>query len=103
MSQNWTHPPPPPSGASGAAPSYYLLPAILVTLFCCLPGGVVAIIYATQVNGKIAAGDISGAEAASKSAKMWVMISAGVGVLLIICYIVVMFVFGGLAAVSGGR
>lgn len=100
MSQNWT-PPPPPSGAMGAAPSNYLVPAILVTLFCCLPGGVVAIIYATQVNSKVAAGDLAGAEAASKSAKMWVMISAGVGVALILIYIVVMFVFGGLAAVSG--
>ncbi|MGA9995303.1 MAG: CD225/dispanin family protein [Pyrinomonadaceae bacterium] len=100
MSQNWT-PPPPPVGASGAAPSNYLVPAILVTLFCCLPGGVVAIIYATQVNSKTAAGDIAGAEAASKSAKMWVMISAGVGVALILIYIVAMFLFGGLAALGG--
>jgi hypothetical protein len=96
MSQNWT-PPPPPAGAPGAAPSNYLVPAILVTLFCCLPGGVVAIIYATQVNSKVAAGDLAGA----KSAKMWVMISAGVGVALILIYIVVMFVFGGLAAIGG--
>lgn len=100
MSQNWT-PPPPPAGAPGAAPSNYLVPAILVTLFCCLPGGVVSIIYATQVNSKVAAGDYAGAEAASKSAKMWVMISAGVGVALILIYIVVMFVFGGLAAIGG--
>lgn len=85
MSQNWM-PPPPPAGTSGAAPSNYLIPAIVVTLLCCLPGGVVAIIYATQVNGKAAAGDLAGAEAASKNAKMWVMISAGIGILL---YVVV--------------
>ena len=32
--------------------------AILSTLFCCLPAGIVSIVYAAQVNGKLAAGDI---------------------------------------------
>ncbi len=86
MSQNWT-PPPPPSAAPGNIPNY-LVPAILVTLFCCLPAGVVSIIYATQVNGKVAAGDIQGAMAASKNAKTWMMVSLGVGVVVIIIAII---------------
>ena len=53
----------------------YLVPAILVTLCCCLPGGVVAIVYAAQVNSKLAAGDVTGAQAASQNAKMWSWIS----------------------------
>jgi hypothetical protein len=73
----WT-PPPPPMTPPVNIPNY-LVPAILSTICCCLPGGVVAIIYATQVNTKIAAGDIHGAMAASKSAKMWVFIAVGVG------------------------
>jgi hypothetical protein len=57
----------------------YLVFAILVTVLCCLPAGIPAIVYAAQVNGKLQAGDIAGAQLASKNAKMWCMISAGVG------------------------
>jgi hypothetical protein len=57
----------------------YLVFAILTTVLCCLPAGIPAIVYAAQVNGKLQAGDIAGAQLASKNAKMWCMISAGVG------------------------
>ena len=67
----------------------YLVPAILVTLCCCLPGGIVAIVYAAQVNSKLAGGDISGAMNASRNAKMWSWISAGAGLLLSLVYGVV--------------
>lgn len=43
----------------------HLVWAILATLFCCLPGGIVSIVYAAQVNGKIAAGDLAGARDSS--------------------------------------
>src|SRR5438128_1439779 len=32
----------------------YLVQSILCTLFCCLPFGIVAIVYAAQVNSKVA-------------------------------------------------
>jgi hypothetical protein len=57
----------------------YLVFAILTTVLCCLPAGIPAIVYAAQVNGKLQAGDIAGAQLASKNAKMWCIISAGVG------------------------
>lgn len=60
----------------------YLIQSILVTLCCCMPFGIVAIVYSAQVNGKIAAGDIPGAMASSRNAKMWAWVSFGVGVLL---------------------
>jgi hypothetical protein len=60
--------------------------AILVTVFCCLPTGIAAIIYAAQVNTKLQAGDIAGAQLSSKNAKMWVLISVGAGLLVMLCY-----------------
>jgi len=60
----------------------YLVQAILVTLCCCLPGGIAAIVYAAQVNSKLAAGDIVGAQDSSDKAKMWCWISLGVGILV---------------------
>jgi Interferon-induced transmembrane protein/zinc-ribbon domain len=57
----------------------YLVFAILATVFCCLPAGIPAIVFAAQVNGKLQVGDVAGAQAASNNAKMWCWISFGVG------------------------
>jgi hypothetical protein len=67
--------------------SNYLVPAILVTIFCCLPLGIPAIVYAAQVNTKIAAGDIAGAQKSSSSAKMWTWIAFGCGLVGTILYL----------------
>lgn len=98
MSQQWT-PPPPPTATPTNVPNY-LVPAIL-SLFCCWPLAIVAIIFAAQVNGKVAAGDIAGAMDASKKAKLFSFISIGLGVLAILCYIVFFVIIGGLAALQG--
>src|ERR1700735_1893371 len=63
----------------GATVQNYLVFAILATVFCCLPTGIPAIIYAAQVNSKLQGGDLGGAQAASSNAKMWCWISAGLG------------------------
>ena len=70
-----------PAGSYDAVPHIpnYLVQAIIVTILCCLPAGIVSIVYAAQVNGKVAAGDIAGAREASQKAKMWAWISFGVG------------------------
>ena len=66
----------------------YLAQSILCTIFCCVPFGIVAIVYAASVNGKLAGGDIAGAEEASKKAKTWCWASfgtsLGVGLLYIL-------------------
>lgn len=57
----------------------HLVWAILATIFCCLPFGIVAIVYAAQVDGKVAAGDYAGAVETSKKAKTWCWVSFAVG------------------------
>jgi hypothetical protein len=66
----------------------YLAQAILTTLFCCLPFGIVSIVYAAQVNGKLAVGDHAGALQSSQNAKTWAWISFGTGLVLFGGYIV---------------
>lgn len=78
----------------------YLVQSILTTVFCCLPFGIVAIVFAAQVNGKVASGDIAGAMQASKRAKMWSMISFGIGLVGTLIYVILM-VMAGMAAQQG--
>lgn len=72
--------------------------AILSTLFCCLPLGVVSIIYAAKVDGLAAAGDIQGAQQASDNAKKWAIISAVALIALCVIYILFAVVLGALGA-----
>jgi hypothetical protein len=58
----------------------YLVHAIVVTLCCCLPLGVVGLIYASQVNTKLAMGDVAGAQRASKRAKTWTLVAFILGI-----------------------
>ncbi len=78
MSQNWT--PPPASGGGSATVPNYMVPAI-ISIFCCWPLAIAAIIFAAQVNSKVAAGDTAGAEDSSKKAKMFSFIAIGLGLL----------------------
>lgn len=77
------------SGLQGGGPrppiNNYLIPAIFATVCCCLPFGIVSIVYAAQVNGKLAAGDLAGAEQSAASAKMWFWIAFAFG--LVSCVI----------------
>jgi len=61
------------------APDNYLVWAILTTVFCCLPLGIVSIVYSTKVSGLWAQGRYPEAQAASESAKKWAIIAAIVG------------------------
>lgn len=100
MSQDWT--PPPPTGAPASVPNY-LIPAI-ISLFCCLPLGIVGVIFAAQVNTKVAAGDTAGALDASKKAKLFSFIAIGLGLAGLLFYILVWVIMGiGMVAGSSGN
>lgn len=93
MSQDWT--PPPPSGTPANVPNY-LVPAI-ISAVCCFPLGIISIIFAAQVNGKVAAGDIAGAMDASKKAKLFSYIFLGLALLGWGGYLLFWLVIGGLS------
>jgi hypothetical protein len=81
-------------GGGGGAPYNYLIHAIIATLCCCLPGGIVAIIYATKVNSLWDQGDYEGARAAASTAKMWVNLSAIAFVIYVVVVLVLQFAVG---------
>ena len=68
------HFPPPPNVPN------YLVHSIITTICCCPPFGVVALVYSAQVNTKLAAGDVAGAEASSRSARTWVIVAFIAGI-----------------------
>lgn len=49
----------------------HMVGAVILAFFCLVPG-VVAIVYASKVNSRLAAGDYDGALKASRCAKGWV-------------------------------
>lgn len=64
--------------------SSHLAPAIIVTLLCCIPFGIPAIVFAAQVSGKLAAGDYKGAARASRNAKIWCWIAFAAGLMIVV-------------------
>ena len=69
---------------------------ILSTLCCCLPLGIVSIVYASKVEGYVFAGDIETAKENSKKAAMWAWISFGVSIAGGIIWFIIGAVSGGL-------
>jgi hypothetical protein len=89
---------------TSARPKNWLVESILVTIFCCLPFGIVGIVNAANVNSRFDTGDVAGAERASKEAGKWTKIGFFIGIASIILYILAVFVFGmaGLGMGLGG-
>lgn len=72
-------------------PNSYLALAIISTILCCLPIGIVSIIYATKVNSLYEDGNYNEANNASKNAKIWGLVSVGIAV---IGWLLYMLIFG---------
>lgn len=86
LENRMTAQPPPPPGyppqpPASQAPKNYLVWSILVTLFCCLIPGIVAIVFSAQVNGLWAQGRYAEAQKASARARTWVIISVVLGLI----------------------
>lgn len=85
-------------------PKNWLVESILVTIFCCLPFGIVGIINASSVNTKFAAGDYAGAQQASADAGKWTKIGFFAGLVVGVLYIIFVVVLGvGGSMMKGGN
>ncbi len=74
-------------------PSTYLVWSVIMTILCCLPAGVVAIIFSCQVSSKFYAGDFAGAMQASERAQIWIIVSFVLGVMANTLYLPLMMLF----------
>lgn len=73
-------PPPPQSPAVPNHLAWAIISTVITTCLCCLPIGIVAIVYSSRVNGKLEAGDIDGARRDSENAKTWCWVTTGLGI-----------------------
>lgn len=71
-----------PPAPNEPPPQNYLVWAILATILCCLPLGIVSIVFAAQVNSKWQTGDYAGARLASKNARLWALIALIAGIVV---------------------
>ncbi len=75
------------------APKTYLVEAILVTLFCCLPLGIVGIVYSAKVESTYRTQGYKAARNHSQDAWKWIQIAFWVGI--VIRFISLLVVIGG--------
>lgn len=67
-------------------PRTWLVESILVTLFCCLPFGIVGIVNAARVESRHSCGDFEGALRSSREAGKWTQIGFWLGVAGVVIY-----------------
>lgn len=80
--------------ASGIPPKSWMVESILVLIFCCLPFGIVGVVYASKVSGLYAAGRYAEAEQASRDAGKWTQLGFFIGLGIIVLYFILVAVFG---------
>jgi hypothetical protein len=68
-------------------PNNWLWQSIVVTLFCCVPLGIVGIVHAAKVDVLYYNGKYSEAEAVARSARNWTILAFLIGLVLIISWI----------------
>ncbi len=85
------YPAPQPGWPPQREPDNYLVWAILVTVLCCLPFGIVSIVYSTKVSGLWAQGRYPEAQTAADNAKKWAIIGAVVGVAAYVIGVILWF------------
>ncbi len=84
--------PPAPGIPATPCPGNNLAIAIISTVLCCLPTGIVAIVYASKVNGLHYSGKTTEAADAAKSAMIWSIVSIVLGLLVNIAATIFYFV-----------
>ena len=75
----------------------YLILSIISTLCCCLPCGVVGIVFSAKINSAMLAGNLEEAQNNAKMARIWIIVSFAIGLLTWLIYMVLIVT----GAVSG--
>lgn len=75
----------------------YLVLSIISTLCCCLPFGVVGIVFSAKINSSMTAGNLEEAQNNAKMARIWIIVSFAIGLLTWLIYMVLIVT----GAVSG--
>ncbi|XP_074150011.1 proline rich transmembrane protein 1B isoform X2 [Sminthopsis crassicaudata] len=73
-------------------PKDYMVESVLVTLFCCLITGVIAIVYSHETRAALSRGDLAQAEQASKKARSLVLFSLLFGVFVSTSWVIYVIV-----------
>lgn len=84
--------------------AWSIISLVITVITCCLcytipamATAIVAIVFSTKVNSALNAGDLQAAQQASKNAKLWNQVTAGLFLAGLALWIVMFFVQGGLA------
>ena len=64
----------------------YLILSIISTLCCCLPFGVVGIVFSAKINSAMLAGNLEEAQSNAKMARIWIIVSFAIGLLTWLIY-----------------
>lgn len=75
----------------------YLILSIISTLCCCLPFGVVGIVFSAKINSAMLAENLEEAQNNAKMARIWIIVSFAIGLLTWLIYMVLIVT----GAVSG--
>ncbi len=81
-------------------PDNYLVWAILCTVLCCLPLGIVSIVYSAKVDGLYRSGEYEEAQEAADKAKKYAMYGAISGVIVGVIYFAIIIAGGVLGAMA---
>ena len=71
-----------------------LIFAILVTIFCCLPLGIVAIVFSAIGMSRENSGDYPGADSAARTARVCIWVSVALSLAITTIYVLIAIVFG---------
>ncbi|KAM5328489.1 proline rich transmembrane protein 1B [Glossophaga mutica] len=73
-------------------PKDYMMESVLVTLFCCLLTGLIAIVYSHETRAALSRGDLAQAEEASRKARSLVLFSLLFGVFVSTSWVIYVLV-----------
>ena len=63
----------------------------IISVCCCLPFGIVGIVYAAKINSAMTAGDYAEAERSARLAKIWIIVAFVVGIIVNVIYTLMIF------------